>query len=658
MKKNIIKVQRYRDIVKKYCGCEHNMMVNNFYQKIGKEIFQKRERIRNSIETIYHWEKERQKIKENFEQAIGEKFPKKDVKIVYNGEIKKQNLLVKKIVFSLHDDHWVPALIYMPLEGKGPFPGILLPIGHNIEGKSAYNNLAVFYALNGYVVITYDFVGQGERALMDEDGFVYAFSSTAHNIIGVPMTLYDYNLNWFTIYETVAAVDVLQSTGIVDMSKIGITGASGGGTNSFYSAGFDQRISATAPAASVHSFYDCIYTDDCEQSFFNHIEKGLDYPDIASFLIAPRPMFIVANSHDIWNIEGTKYVYETAKKFYRMHNAETRIKMTISDRGHAYGIDQQTDVLMWFNNLFKNKREFVPYEEIEKRYFPSVKQLYVFPDNKQKKFYLKNPLYIFNKNLEPVKKIDNRYIQNIRKQLNNFVNKKPRWKIIDRYPIADKDYFRIVYCPEKGILLPAEIVKSKKTSGVIILLDGILRTEKPEKHISLSYKDLTVIRPDLRGYGESSPKESWPDWENWCQGNFSGKSFNLFILCHLLGRYIPVERAKDIICLVSIAKEISSEKIIVHSYSSTVISAILAGIVDKRIEELILEGFLYSYKGVFDCGFPIWKADSYLEGCLKAGFDIKQICGMVKARKIEFRNPLDGIMKPVKDRNIKREELN
>lgn len=63
MKKNIIKVQRYRDIVKKYCGCEHNMMVNNFYQKIGKEIFQKRERIRNSIETIYHWEKERQKIK-------------------------------------------------------------------------------------------------------------------------------------------------------------------------------------------------------------------------------------------------------------------------------------------------------------------------------------------------------------------------------------------------------------------------------------------------------------------------------------------------------------------------------------------------------------------------------------------------------------------
>ncbi|HOC02858.1 MAG TPA: hypothetical protein PKK91_05210, partial [bacterium] len=102
-----------------------------------------------------------------------------------------------------------------------------------------------------------------------------------------------------------------------------------------------------------------------------------------------------------------------------------------------------------------------------------------------------------------------------------------------------------------------------------------------------------------------------------------------------------------------IAKEISSEKIIVHSYSSTVISAILAGIVDKRIEELILEGFLYSYKGVFDCGFPIWKADSYLEGCLKAGFDIEQICGMVKARKIEFRNPLDGIMKPVKDKNIK-----
>lgn len=158
------------------------------YQKIGKEIFQKRERLRNSIRTIYQWEKEKQRIKENFEQAIEEKFPKRNVKIVHKGEI-------RKIVFSLHKDHWVTALLCIPLEGRYSFPGILLSVGHSIDGKFTYNELAVFYASNGYVAITYDFLGQGERALKNKSEFVYAFPSTAHNIIGVPMTLYGYNLN-------------------------------------------------------------------------------------------------------------------------------------------------------------------------------------------------------------------------------------------------------------------------------------------------------------------------------------------------------------------------------------------------------------------------------------------------------------------------------
>jgi len=44
MKDNIIKIVRYRDIVKNVCGCEHDMMVENFYQNIGKKLFQKREK--------------------------------------------------------------------------------------------------------------------------------------------------------------------------------------------------------------------------------------------------------------------------------------------------------------------------------------------------------------------------------------------------------------------------------------------------------------------------------------------------------------------------------------------------------------------------------------------------------------------------------------
>jgi len=646
MKDNIIKIVRYRDIVKNVCGCEHDMMVENFYQNIVKKLFQKRERKRNSINTIAQWERERKKIKINLEKAIGSKFPDTGVKIIEKGEIKKQDIIVRKILFSLHKDHYVPCLIYIPDEKKSLFPAVLIPAGHDINGKAGYNRIATFYAKNGYVAITYDFVGQGERQFVDKNGFVYAFASTAHNITGVPMTLYDFNLNWFTIFETISAIDVLKSTDFVDMAKIGITGASGGGTNSFYSAAFDERISAVAPAASVHCFLNKVYPDDCEQSFFNHIERGLDYCDIASFLIAPRHLFIVANSHDIWDIEGTKYVYETAKKFYRMHHAEEKLKITISDKGHGYYVEQIEQVLLWFNKIFDSRHEFIPYEKITENQLPSEKEICVLADNESRQYYLKNPLKIFKKNVNVQK--DSGYIENIKRQLQPFLEKNCYWEIIDRYPMGNRYYCRMIFSPEKNLILPAEIVIPEKLDCTLILLDEIKRTEKQQLHIQKSFANNLVIRPDLRWCGETSYRERWEDYENFCQNNFSGKNFKTFIMCHILGRYVVVERAKDIICLVSILKKNwNIKKIIVHAHSSTAISAILAGIVDKRIEKLILEDFLFSYKSIFDVEYPLWRPDNFLQGILKSGLDIQDLCNLVHTEDITFIRPLDARMKIV-----------
>ncbi len=643
--KEILKIHRYRDIVKEFCGCSPDMMVENFYQKIGRDIFQKREKIRDSIKTISQWEKERQKIRKNFFAAIGSEFPERNVRIIEKGEIKEKGFRVKKILFSLHRDHWVPSLIYIP-EGKGPFPGMLLPAGHDLNGKFAYNRLAVFYALNGYVAISYDFVGQGERNLKDENCYVYAFSSTAHNIVGVPMTLFGYNLNWFTIFESVAAISVLEETGIVDMSKIGITGASGGGTNSFYTAAADERIAATAPAASVHSFKNYVYPDDSEQSFFDHIRSGLDYSDVASFLIAPRPMFIIANERDIWDIEGTKYVYECAKKFYRMHNAEDKIKMTVSDKGHCYDTQQITAVLRWFNELFENTAKFIPFERIESKL--SEEGLCVLPDRTSQNFYLKNPLSVFKKNIGVTEK-DNSFIENIRQQLMPFTSKNFYFKIIDRYPAGKYNHCRMVFSPEKGLLLPAEVIVPEKPERAIILLDDVERTKNYQWQFGYAYKGYLVVRPDLRGAGESSMKDDWPDIENWCQNIFSGKNFKLFILCHLLGRSIVVERAKDIICLVSIINQNwKIGKNVVYARGTMALSAILASIVDSRIEKLILEEFLYSFRSVFEKDYPVWKPDTYLYGLLRAGFDVSDLCSMIEANRIEFRKPLDALMKPVR----------
>ncbi|HOL36153.1 MAG TPA: hypothetical protein PKW86_09835, partial [bacterium] len=387
--------------------------------------------------------------------------------------------------------------------------------------------------------------------------------------------------------------------------------------------------------------------DDCEQSFFNHIEMGLDYPDISSFLIAPRPMFIIANSRDIWDIEGTKYVYKTARKFYKMHYAEEKLKISIFDKGHSYDIEQQTEVMKWFNGIFGNRHDFVPFDKIEKKSFPAEDEIIVLAEKKERNFYLKNVLNVFKKNVEITKK-ERSYIEKITGELKPFTEKTFRFEIIDRYPIGAMQYYRIVFYPEKNLVLPAEIIIPPNPAGTMILLDEIRRTEKHQWQLEYAWRNYLVIRPDLRGFGETVLRDDWPDIENWCQNHFSGKSFKLFILCHLVGKYIIVERAKDILALVSIATErLKAKKITIWACGATVLPAIFTSIIDTRIQKLIIQDFLYSFKDVFEKSYPVWKPDNYIQGTLKAGFDVCDLCSMSHAQ-IEWKNTLDGMMKPVK----------
>jgi len=93
---------------------------------------------------------------------------------------------------------------------------------------------------------------------------------------------------------------------------------------------------------------------------------------------------------------------------------------------------------------------------------------------------------------------------------------------------------------------------------------------------------------------------------------------------------------------------LKSKRITVHACGATALSAIFASIVDRRVQKLMLQDFLYSFRDVFEKHYPVWKADHYIQGILKAGYDVEDLCSMSHAR-IEWKNGLDGIMRPVKN---------
>ncbi len=124
----------------------------------------------------------------------------------------------------------------------------------------------------------------------------------------------------YMIWDGIRAVDFLLSRKEVDPDRIGITGRSGGGTQSAYIAAFDDRIKAAAPEGYITSFtrlLQSIGPQDAEQNLFNEIERGIDHADLLE-VRAPKPTMIITTTRDFFSIQGAR---ETAKEVSVVFNA-------------------------------------------------------------------------------------------------------------------------------------------------------------------------------------------------------------------------------------------------------------------------------------------------------------------------------------------------
>ncbi|MGH8021164.1 MAG: alpha/beta hydrolase family protein [Opitutaceae bacterium] len=123
----------------------------------------------------------------------------------------------------------------------------------------------------------------------------------------------------------------------VDPARLGVTGRSGGGTQTAYLAAFDDRLLAAAPECYITSFKFLLRTrgpQDAEQNFHRGIARGLDQADLL-LARAPKPALIVATSRDIFSIEGTRAALAELRRAYRAFGYEAGAGMTMDDADHV-----------------------------------------------------------------------------------------------------------------------------------------------------------------------------------------------------------------------------------------------------------------------------------------------------------------------------------
>jgi dienelactone hydrolase len=250
------------------------------------------------------------------------------------GERRHADYSVLKVYFESLPGFYVTGNLYRPA-GTGPFPAILSPHGHWTYGRLENTDLtsgpgrAITFARQGFVVFTYDMIGYN-----DSRQLTHEFGGTREDLWGL-------GLSGLQLWNSIRSVDFLESLPEVDRERIGATGESGGGTQTFLLAAIDDRIKAAAPVnmISLHMQGGCL----CE----NPPNLRLDTNNVElAALIAPRPLLMVAATGD-WTNNTPRAEYPAMRRIYALFNAESRVESVQFQGPHNYNRDSREAVYSW-----------------------------------------------------------------------------------------------------------------------------------------------------------------------------------------------------------------------------------------------------------------------------------------------------------------------
>lgn len=249
--------------------------------------------------------------------------------------IERDGYSVEKVHFQSFPGFYVTGNLYRPLS-KGPHPGILNPHGHWKAGRLENNDVCsvpgrcINFAKQGYVAFSYDMVDYVDS------------KQWPHQRWDLRDRLWGVSAGGLQLWNSIRALDFLQSLPDVDAERIACTGASGGGTQTFLLCAVDDRVKVSAPVnmISAHMHGGCF----CENPPGLRIDTN--NVEIAA-LMAPRPMIMVCATGD-WTKNNPSLEFPTIRHIYSLFGADEKIQCVQVDAGHNYNKESREAVYTFF----------------------------------------------------------------------------------------------------------------------------------------------------------------------------------------------------------------------------------------------------------------------------------------------------------------------
>ncbi len=257
------------------------------------------------------------------------------------GTLTGEGFRIEKFAYESLPGFWVTANLYVPADGAGPFPAVLLAPGHEATGKQSQYGFGVNFARDGVIALAIDPLGQGERLQYfdsERKTSIIGGSTGEHGEANIPAMLVGQNIARYFINDSMRGIDYLIARPDVDAKRIGALGCSGGGTSTAYLGALDPRLSVLGVACYITSFQQLLPSptgaQEAEQSIPHFIEQGLDFGDwVESF--APKPYAIISTTTDMFPFEGARETYEEAKRIYSIYGAQDNLKWITGPGGHG-----------------------------------------------------------------------------------------------------------------------------------------------------------------------------------------------------------------------------------------------------------------------------------------------------------------------------------
>ncbi len=274
--------------------------------------------------------------------------------------IERDTYRIENVIFESRPGYFVTANLYVPTKTKKPMPGVVGTCGHSLNGKAneSYQSFAQGLARLGTVVFILDPVGQGERfQYMTPDlKSRYKGGVGEHIQMGNQQVLIGEFLGSWFAWDGVRALDYLLTREEVDPNHVGVTGNSGGGTQTAWLCGVDQRWTMAAPACFITTFRRNAENElpaDTEQCPPRVLSLGLDHSDFLAAL-APKPIVILAKERDYFDVRGASEAFQRLKTLYTVLGKPDNIELFVGPTYHGYTKENRVAMYQFFNKQTGN----------------------------------------------------------------------------------------------------------------------------------------------------------------------------------------------------------------------------------------------------------------------------------------------------------------